>query len=100
MASKWILHFVQNDKTGGVGDPALQFRKKAAPFWARRLVGRNEFAAGLLRRGGEVGLGGVPVHDVPERGDIIRPAVLVVEIIGVLPDIEAEDGLALDAGDA
>jgi hypothetical protein len=47
------------------------------------------------------GLGGVPVtfDHVPEGGDVVRTAVLVVEVVGVLPDIEAEDGLALDAGD-
>src|SRR5690606_35077215 len=29
----------------------------------------------------------------------VRTAVLVVQVVGVLPDIEADDGLALDAGD-
>src|SRR6266567_1724270 len=33
----------------------------------------------------------VPVHHVPPRFDVIRPAVLVFEIISVLPNIDAED---------
>ena len=35
-----------------------------------------------------------PVDDVPPCADVIGAAVLVVEIVGVLPDIEAEDGFA------
>ncbi len=50
-----------------------------------------------LRR--EVGRDHIPVHHVPERGDVIGPAVLIVEVIGVFPDIEAEDRLAGAAGD-
>ena len=33
----------------------------------------------------------VPIHHVPPRLDVIGPAVLVIEIIGVLPDVDAED---------
>src|SRR5216683_583244 len=33
----------------------------------------------------------VPVHDVPEGVDVLRPPVLVLEVVGVLPDVEAED---------
>src|SRR5437016_5275751 len=32
----------------------------------------------------------LPVHDVPPRLDVVRPAVLIVQIIGVLPDVEPE----------
>src|SRR5690606_8199235 len=34
---------------------------------------------------------GVPVHDVPPRLDVVGTAVLVVQVVGVLPDVEAED---------
>src|SRR5215208_6317361 len=34
-----------------------------------------------------------PVHDVPPGVDVIGPAVLVFQIVGVLPDVDAEDGL-------
>src|SRR5262245_32520304 len=33
------------------------------------------------------------VTDVPPRVDVVRPAVLVLQIVGVLPDVDAEDGL-------
>ena len=42
-------------------------------------------------------LGGIPVHDIPKRGDIVGTAVLVEEIVGVLPDVDHEDSAALDA---
>src|SRR3972149_4270567 len=32
-----------------------------------------------------------PVDDVPPGGDVVGPAVLVVEVVGVLPDVDAED---------
>src|SRR5579883_115244 len=35
----------------------------------------------------------VPVDDVPPCGEIFRTAVLVFQVIGVLPDIVAEDGV-------
>ena len=34
---------------------------------------------------------GVPIHDVPECVDVVGTAVLVVEIVGVLPDIDPEE---------
>src|SRR4030081_2764823 len=33
----------------------------------------------------------VPVHDVPEGVDVLGTSVLVLEVVGVLPDVEAED---------
>ena len=33
----------------------------------------------------------VPVDDVPPRGEVVRAAVLVVEVVGVLPDVDAEE---------
>src|SRR5688572_887830 len=32
-----------------------------------------------------------PVHHVPPRFDIVRSPVLVLEVVGVLPNVEAED---------
>src|SRR5262249_50249080 len=34
----------------------------------------------------------LPVHCVPPGGDVIRPAVLILEIVGVLPHVEADHG--------
>ena len=31
-----------------------------------------------------------PVHDVPPRVDVVRAAVLVLQVVGVLPDVDAE----------
>ena len=33
-----------------------------------------------------------PVHDLPKGGEVGSAAVLVVEIVGVLPDVEGEQG--------
>ena len=52
-------------------------------------------ADGLGVEGGD----GVPVHDIPEGGDVVGAAVLVVEVVGVFPDVEAEDGGAFATGD-
>src|SRR2546421_13085236 len=41
----------------------------------------------------------VPVDDVPERLDVLGPPVLVLEVVGVLPHVQAEDGrVAADEG--
>ena len=43
----------------------------------------------LLLRGG-VALGhGLPIDDVEERADIIRPTVLIVQVVSVFPHVEA-----------
>ena len=34
----------------------------------------------------------IPLHHIPERRDVVRPAILVLQVIRVLPDIEAEQG--------
>jgi hypothetical protein len=36
----------------------------------------------------------VPVHNVPERCDVIRAAVLVVQVVSMFPDVQAQDGSA------
>src|SRR5450759_2327262 len=34
-----------------------------------------------------------PVHDVPPRRDVIGPAVLILQVVRMLPDVDAEDDL-------
>merc|ERR1719382_738409 len=34
----------------------------------------------------------IPVHHVPPRLDVIRAPILVLEVIRMLPDIDAQDG--------
>src|SRR5690349_1164479 len=34
-----------------------------------------------------------PVDDVPPRVDVVGPAVLILEVVRVFPDVDAEDGL-------
>lgn len=34
----------------------------------------------------------IPIDDVPEGVDVIRTSVLIIQVIGVFPDIESEDG--------
>src|SRR5688572_29975722 len=41
-------------------------------------------------RGSECLVHPVPIHHVPPRGDVVRTTVLVLQVIGVLPDIETE----------
>ncbi len=36
----------------------------------------------------------LPVHHIPPRGDVVRPAVLVLQVVRVLPDVEAEQDVA------
>src|SRR5258708_37007610 len=38
-----------------------------------------------------------PVDDVPPRGEVIGAAVLVLQIVGVLPNVVAEDGVEAQA---
>ena len=51
-----------------------------------------------LERGEVVLLGLVPVNGIPPGFEVIGAAVLVVEIISVLPDVAADDGRAFHAG--
>src|SRR3954462_13019839 len=34
-----------------------------------------------------------PVDHIPPGPDVIRPAVLILEVVGVLPDVESQDRL-------
>lgn len=40
-----------------------------------------------------------PIDHIPKSGDVIGPAVLVIEVVGMFPDIETEDGNAGTSGD-
>ena len=35
----------------------------------------------------------VPVHDVPPVANVFRPAILIPQVVGVLPEVEAHDGV-------
>ena len=35
----------------------------------------------------------LPVHHVPPGGHVFRPAILILQVVGVLPDIEAHHGI-------
>ncbi len=81
-------------------------REGGLPFKAKRKhrepSGGSELPAfwceSLGLGGDEKCLGGVPVDDVPEGLHVVGAAVLVVEVIGVFPNVEGEDGRAFDAG--
>src|SRR3954449_6445337 len=60
--------------------PAAATRKRAAAAAPLATPGRLEIFADLR-----------PVDHVPPRRDVLRPAVLVLEVVGVFPDVEAED---------
>ena len=58
------------------------------------------FGVRVLRRFGVVALyfsraavDRVPVDHVPPGREVVGPAVLVLQVVGVLPDVDAEDGL-------
>src|SRR5436190_22956458 len=40
---------------------------------------------------GEARGGGSPVDDAPPRVEIVLPPVLVLEVVGMFPDVDAED---------
>src|ERR1017187_9184303 len=42
---------------------------------------------------GEAAVDLVPVDHVPPGGEIVGAAVLILEVVGMLPDIVAEDGI-------
>src|SRR3954454_13638754 len=54
---------------------------------ARRPGRRTPLAARLLEAPAHL----VPVHDVPPRLQVVRALVLVLEVVGVLPDVDAEE---------
>ena len=35
----------------------------------------------------------VPVNNLPKRGEMIGPTILVIEVVGMFPDVEGQQGL-------
>ncbi len=95
----------------GIGLAQLVFLNRRCakkPREVARLRGRTEWRtengeprmlSALLERGLVIGFGGVPIDHIPPGRDVIGPAILVVEIVRVFPDIETDDGFAFDARD-
>ena len=53
----------------------------------------------LFAGGGEALVDFVPVDGVPPGGEVVGALVLVLEVVGVLPDVVAEDGVeAVESG--
>src|SRR5690606_1978405 len=68
-------------------------RKASRRTLALRLSYGTSLVHKTLRNGLVVVLlDGRPVHHVPEVLDVFGAAVLVLEVIGVLPHVQAEDG--------
>ena len=42
----------------------------------------------------------VPIDDIPECGYVVRSAILIIQVVGVFPNIETDDGGSRDVGDA
>ena len=63
----------------------------------KRLLAERPFAlsgcSDLLLGVGEALVDFVPVDDVPPGGEVVGAAVVVLEVVGVLPDVVAEDGV-------
>ena len=56
-------------------------------------VAGRRFTRSSRNSGGREALGDdVPGDDVPPRVDVVGPAVLVLEVVGVLPDVDATSG--------
>ena len=64
-----------------------------------RWLSLREGLAGRSALGGEAAVDLVPIHQGPPGLDVVRPAVLILEVVGVLPDVEAQQRRSpLDAG--
>jgi hypothetical protein len=93
LTSVFVGRSFSSDITHGYGAPTL------LPAGSR--VGRMAAASPtvtrprvLLLRGGVVVGGLRPVDDAPPCFDVVGAAILILQIVGVLPHIEAEHGLA------
>src|SRR5439155_7537568 len=77
--------------------PPPSFEVAATPSTKR--LSPDGKALGPLQGGLVAAVDLVPVDDVPERLDVLGPPVLVLEVVGVLPHVQAEDGrVAADQG--
>src|SRR5204863_8782493 len=57
----------------------------------RQSLRARPICPGELPRGAEAARDLGPVNDVPPRVDVVRAPVLVLEVVGVLPDVHAEE---------
>src|SRR5262245_7399182 len=89
------------DQTPSATRKAMHYRRVTPPGrkTARKCVeavpffGPNNTAAGRGLAARAQALGGIsPIHDVPERRNVFRTSVLILEVIGVLPDVQAQNG--------
>src|SRR5687768_8464337 len=74
--------FFSSIRTGPSGSRSSQTVRTSSPattrFWR------------LWTRLFEPFVDGVPVDGIPPRGDVVRTTVLVLQVVGVLPDVEAQ----------
>src|SRR6188474_2346040 len=63
----------------------------AAPVWIGPNAERRRAQRLARARRREPRGNGLPVDDVPPRGEIVRTPVLVLEVVGVLPDVDPEE---------
>jgi hypothetical protein len=64
------------------------------------VAGWREAALTRSALGGEAAVDHIPIHQGPPGLDVVRAAVLILEVVGVLPNVEAEQRRApLDAGE-
>src|SRR2546430_15367695 len=54
-------------------------------------LGPSRRPPGLLSGRRQAPVHCVPADGVPPGGDVVRPLVLVLEVVGVLPDVDAQD---------
>src|SRR5687768_18272780 len=84
-----LIHTVTS-KVRAPLDPGTETRA-----WTGRRSARSRyrnFASARLARAREVLRDLLPVHDVPPGLDIVGPLVLVLQVVGVLPHVEAQQG--------
>jgi hypothetical protein len=83
--------------TGAVGSGYLLETQPMGFVWppSRRSSARRRFCrCGVVRyffAAAKYSPRLLPVHHRPERLDVVRPTILVVQIVGVLPYVEADD---------
>src|SRR5579864_416950 len=65
---------------------------KIKPPWRAALMLKNEIFLKKLFCLSETFIDFVPVHNVPPGFQVIGPAVLVLQVISVLPHVVAQDG--------
>src|ERR1035437_9216723 len=73
------------------GIPRSQARCLGLPILLRK--GDVPFSLTSAFGGGEALVDLVPVDDAPPCGEVVGAAVLVLEVVGVLPDVVEQDGI-------